>query len=149
MHNHPNGVMRATLCAYRLPVMVRAASDHRAIRRWSSLLLVALIALAAIALGGCGESKQDKAKKTVCEAKADIKTQVQHLSAITPSSAALTEVKNDLTKIGDDLNKIKDAQPDLSPARKQEVEKATQEFATAASSNLSSILTSLSKGEVS
>src|SRR5438105_8685937 len=102
-----------------MPHMARTAGARAraALRRWSSLLLVALVSLGTIALGGCGESKQDKAKKSVCSAKADINTQIQHLQATKPSSNALTEVKNDLTAIGNDLTKIKDAQPDLSPAR--------------------------------
>jgi hypothetical protein len=102
----------------------------------------------AIALAGCGESQQEKAQKTVCSAKAEIRAKVQHLTTITPSSTAATEVKDDLTAIGDDLTKIKQAQPDLAPARKQEVEHATQEFTALVGANIPSIVASLAKGEV-
>jgi hypothetical protein len=112
------------------------------------MLLLTLASVVALAFAGCGESKEEKAKKTVCSAKADIKAKAEHLKTITPSSTAISEVESDLKAIGNDLTKIKDAQPDLSPARKQEVEKATQEFTAFAGANLSSILSGLTKGEV-
>lgn len=128
--------------------MGRAANRHPQIRTRSSMLIITLASVVGLALAGCGESKQDKAKNTVCSARANIKAKAERLSTITPSGAAVSEVESDLKAIGDDLTKIKNAQGDLSPARKQEVEKATQEFTTFAGANLSSILTGLAKGEV-
>ncbi len=129
--------------------MVDNAKPGRGARNWRVSLLAGVVLPLALALAGCGESQQEKAQKTVCAAKADISTTVQHLSTITPSSTATTEVKDDLTTIGDDLTKIKDAQPDLAPARKQEVEHATKEFTALVGANVASIVGSLSQGEVS
>jgi hypothetical protein len=131
-----------------LQPMGRAANPHAGMRTRSSVLVMALASVVVLTFAGCGESKEEKAKKTACAARTDIKAKAEHLSTITPSSASVSEVENDLKAIGDDLTKIKNAQGDLSPARKREVEKATNEFATVAGANLSSILTGLAKGEV-
>jgi hypothetical protein len=124
-----------------------SARTWRAARRPASLSLSVLAI--TLALAGCGESKQEQATKTVCSARADIKANVEHLASITPSVAALSEIQAGLTAITDDLGKIKDAQGDLAPARKQEVEKATQEFATRIGSDLSSTVASLASGKIS
>ncbi len=98
-------------------------------RRPRALLAVGTLLLASgLGLAACGESKEEKAHKTVCSARADINTQVEHIRSLTPSVNALTELKNDATAIANDLKKIGEAQKDLSPARKAEVQKATSQF---------------------
>jgi Tfp pilus assembly protein PilP len=89
-------------------------------------LLISCVALVA----ACGESKQDKAKKTVCSARDDIQTQVKKLQGMTLATGTTNEVKDSVNAIKDDLKKIADAQGDLSDARKAEVQKANQQFAT-------------------
>ena len=64
----------------------------------------------------------------MCDARADLKQQVDDLAALTPATATADGVEENLNAIEDDLNDIKDAQPDLSEERKQEVESATQSF---------------------
>ena len=54
----------------------------------------------------------------------------------------LSEAKSAVEAIGEDLKKIKDAQPNLAPARKEQVEKATETF----QKQLSSTVTALSSG---
>src|SRR5215207_4956893 len=76
-----------------------------------SIVFLLLAVLAALGLGACGESKQDKAMTTVCDARADISKQVDQLKGISS-----------------DLSKIKDAQGDLSGDRRQQVEDATKTF---------------------
>ena len=56
-----------------------------AMRPYIASLLLVLIA--ALALGACGESKEDKAKSTVCDARADIGKQVDKLKGLTITTA--------------------------------------------------------------
>ena len=90
--------------------------------------LVAGLLLIAATAAGCGESDAEKAQTQVCDARADLKKQVDELSALTPATATADGVEKNLNAIQDDLNQMKDAQPDLSEERQQEVESATQEF---------------------
>jgi outer membrane protein TolC len=89
---------------------------------------VLLAVVAAVAIGSCGESKQDKAKKTVCSARADISKQVDQLKGLTISSATADAVQQSVQAIRSDLSKIKDAQGDLSDDRRQQVEAANKAF---------------------
>ena len=50
------------------------------------------------------------------------------LQGITLSSSTVDEAKSGLESIGDELSKIREAQPDLAPARKEQVEVATSKF---------------------
>ena len=102
----------------------------------ASLLLVLL---AALALGACGESKEDKAKSTVCDARADIGKQVDKLKGLTITTASASAAQESLKAINSDLSKIKDAQGDLSDDRRQQVETANKAF----TSQLQSIAASL------
>jgi uncharacterized protein YjbJ (UPF0337 family) len=106
-----------------------------------SIALVLLSVLAALALGACGESKEDKAKKTVCSARADISEQVDQLKSLTISTATADDVQQSVKAINSNLSKIKDAQGDLSDDRRQQVEAATKTF----TSQVQSILGSLGK----
>lgn len=92
-------------------------------------LVAGLLLIAATAVG-CGESDEEKAQTQVCDARADLKTQVDDLAALTPATATAEGVEENLNAIGNDLNQIMDAQGDLSEERRQEVESATQEFAS-------------------
>ena len=93
----------------------------------SGLLVAVLLLIGATAVG-CGESDAEKAQTQVCDARADLKTQIDDLAALTPATATADGVEENLNAIEDDLNQIKDAQGDLNEERKQEVESATQEF---------------------
>jgi hypothetical protein len=113
-----------------------------------SLVVIAL-PIAALVLASCGESSQEKAKAQVCEARSDISKQVKTLSELTLSVSAPTEAKTGLEAIVKDLTKIKDAQPNLDPARKEQVQAATHTFEAQVSSILSELVSkpSLSKLE--
>jgi hypothetical protein len=108
----------------------------RALGKMSALLA---LLLGVLLLTGCGESSEEKAKAQVCTAKSDISKQVKTLSELTISTSILTQAKDGLEAIGSDLTKIKDAQPNLAPARKQQIETATHTF----ESQVSSIITGL------
>lgn len=107
-------------------------------RAWVLLAL----APAAIGLYGCGESKEQKAEKSVCAAREDIKGKVNSLQSLTPTTASISQIKTDVNGIVEDLKKIRDAIPDLSAPRKQEVTKATETFAKEASEAVGSLKTS-------
>jgi uncharacterized protein YjbJ (UPF0337 family) len=106
-----------------------------------SIALVLLSVVAALAVGACGESKEDKAKNTVCSARADISKQVDQLKSLTISTATADDVQQSVKAITSNLSKIKDAQGDLSDDRRQQVEAATKTF----TSQVQSILGSLGK----
>ena len=101
----------------------------------------------AVVLAGCGESKEETAQSSVCDAKAGIQKQVQELDGLTASTVTLDGVKSSLKTIGDDLTKLKDAQGDLSGDRKDEAEKAWQTFRTEVKSVRENLLTSLSAAD--
>ena len=104
-----------------------------------AVLLVAL--LAALGLGACGESKEDKAKSAVCDARSDISKQVDKLKGLTASTVTVDGVQQSLKTISSDLSKIKDAQGDLSDERRQQVQDANKAF----TSQLQSIVGSVGK----
>lgn len=90
-----------------------------------SLLVVALLALA---LSACGESDEEKALNTVCDARDDMAKQIDELKALTPSTITRDGVKENLDAIQKDLKDMRDAQSDLSDDRRNEVEGATKAF---------------------
>jgi uncharacterized protein YhaN len=91
---------------------------------WSLFAVVVL----AFALGACGESEEEKAMNTVCDAKDDIATQVDELTGLTAATVTTDAVRQNLEAIRTDLGDIADAQSDLSDDRRSEVEAATNEF---------------------
>lgn len=118
--------------------------------RLSSLSLAVVASLLSVlALASCGESSEEKAKAQVCEARSDISKQVKALSELTLSLDVLTEAKTGVEAIGKDLTTIKDAQPDLEPARKEQVQAATRTFEAQINSILAELTSkpSLSKLE--
>ena len=66
-----------------------------------SIAAVLIALLAALALGACGESKEDKAKSTVCDARADISKEVDQLTGLTAST--VTVDGDVLISMGDNL----------------------------------------------
>ena len=103
-----------------------------------------LLVILAIPLTGCGESKQEQATKSVCSARSDIKSRIASLQALTPSVATLPQIKTEVTAIVDDVKQIQGAQGDLAPARKQQVQHATQTFEQQLKSVLSNLTSSFS-----
>ena len=89
--------------------------------------VIAAVAV-ALAVSACGESEADKAQKTVCSARADIKKQVDELKGLTVTTASVDGVQANLRAIGDGLEKIAGAQGELTGDRKQQVQKATETF---------------------
>lgn len=92
------------------------------------ILAVALVAMAALALSACGESKEEKALTAVCTAKADIQAQVDDLKMLTPGTFTTTKVQDGVQAIGDDLRTIQDNLPTLSDSARQQVKSANETF---------------------
>jgi uncharacterized protein YjbJ (UPF0337 family) len=112
-----------------------------------SIVFALIAVLAALALGACGESEQDKAKSTVCDARADISKQVDQLKGLTVSTVTVDGVQNSLKAINSDLSKIKDAQGDLSGDRRRQVQDATKTFTSQVQSIAGSVGKSTSLSE--
>ena len=102
------------------------------------------LAVVALALGACGESSEEKAQNTVCDARADIGKQVDTLKSLTPATVTKDAVTQSLDAIKNDLKEISDAQSDLSSDRRSEVEAANKAFASSIEGIAGQIGTSLS-----
>jgi hypothetical protein len=89
---------------------------------------VLAVAMLVFALGACGESDEEKAQNTVCDARADIGTQVDELKSLTPATVTTDAVSQNLDAIKTDLQDISNAQSDLSSDRRSDAEAATQAF---------------------
>jgi hypothetical protein len=104
-----------------------------------------LVLLASLGLAACGgKSKEEKAMSSVCDARADISKQIDHLKSLTISTASISDAQNSLNAIGDDLTKIKNAQGDLSGSRKQQVQDASAKFKSQVTDITSSVTSNLS-----
>jgi hypothetical protein len=88
------------------------------------------IAALAVAFGAaaCGESEEENAMQTVCNARQDISDQIDALKGMTASTFNADTVSESVSAIQSDLSQIKGARADLSDDRRQEVEEANQAF---------------------
>src|SRR5215216_5543039 len=81
-----------------------------------------------LALGACGESDEEKAQNTVCDARDDIGKQVDDLKSLTPATVTADAVKENLGAIKNDLTDVSDAVSNLGSDRRDEVEAANKAF---------------------
>jgi len=109
----------------------------------SALAVVVL----ALALGACGESSEEKAQSTVCDARADIGKEVNTLKGLTPATVTTDAVTQSLDAIKNDLKDISGAQSDLSSDRRSEAEAANKAFASSIEGIAGEIGTSLSASD--
>jgi chromosome segregation ATPase len=106
---------------------------------------LALLLVAALAVAACGgESKQQKAQKQVCSARADINKQVNELKSLTATTATVDGVRQNVNAIQDDLKDITSAQGTLNDERKAQVKAATQQFTAELQSIVQQAVKSLS-----
>jgi methyl-accepting chemotaxis protein len=120
-------VARTTQAHVRAPLPARPAGAIVSVMK----PLVVLASLLAIAVGvaACGgQSKSDKAKTQVCDARADIQKQVDTLKGLTLSTATTGQFKDSFDAISSDLKTIANAQKDLAGDRKSQVEQANKQF---------------------
>jgi hypothetical protein len=105
------------------------------------------VVMLALALGACGESDEEKAQNTVCNAKADIGEQVDELKSVTPATVTADDVTQNLDAIQVDLKNITAAQGDLSSDRRSEAEAATKAFSSSVEGIASELGSSLSASD--
>jgi hypothetical protein len=108
---------------------------------------VAAAMMLALALGACGESDEEKAQNSVCDAKADIGEQVDELKAVTPATITGDDVTQNLDAIKTDLKNIEAAQGELTSDRRSEVEAATNAFTSSVQGIASELGGSLSASD--
>jgi hypothetical protein len=96
--------------------------------RTTIIALLLLVLAAGLATGCGGESKADKAKSQVCDARDDIAKQVDKLKGLTLTTATTEEITDSLQAIQSDLKTIADATGDLSDERRKEVQAANDDF---------------------
>ena len=107
--------------------------------------IAALAVLLALAVSACGgDSAEEKAQASVCDARDGISKQVESLRGLTLTTATTNEISDSLTAIRNDLSKIKGAQADLSDERRDQVQDANQAFETEVRGIVSSLGTSTS-----
>jgi hypothetical protein len=99
------------------------------------------------ALGACGESSEEKAQNTVCDARNDIGKQVDELKSLTPATVTTDAVTQNLDAIKNDLKDISDAESDLSSDRRNEAEAANKAFTTSVQGIASQLGSSLSASD--
>ena len=112
--------------------------------RIASALAVVML---AVALGACGESSEDKAQATVCDARADIGKQVDELKSLTAATVTTDAVTQNVDAIKNDLKDISDAQSELSSDRRSEVKAANEAFASSVEGIASEAVRSLSASD--
>jgi hypothetical protein len=108
---------------------------------------VLAVVVLVFALGACGESDEEKAQNTVCDARDDIGKQVDDLKSLTPSTVTADAVTQNLEAIDNDLNDMSDAQSDLSSDRRSDVEAANKAFESSVEGIVSELGSSLSAAD--
>jgi hypothetical protein len=103
--------------------------------------------LAALALAACGESAEEKATNTVCNARAEIAKEVDALKGMTPATFTGDEASASLSAIRASLADIREAQQDLGDERRRQVEAANQAFGSEVRSVLQEVFRSTSAAE--
>jgi hypothetical protein len=123
-----------------------AIREFRGIRASARLATLAALAFGLLAVAGCGESAQAKAKRQVCAARGDLVKQITTLSGLTLSSSSANAAKASFEAIGRDVTQITGAQPKLGPPLKGQIETATHDFVTQVNSIASGLTSKLSPG---
>jgi hypothetical protein len=118
-------------------------SSH-SIRAWMIAIVAGLLAALAVA---CGESDEEKAQNSVCDARADIEKRVDDLAALTITSASIDDVTSNLRAIRDDLEKIAAEREELAPEQRQEVDQAAKSFRSELEAAAKDVVSGAASGE--
>jgi hypothetical protein len=109
---------------------------------------VLAFATLTLALGACGgDSSEETAQTTVCNARADISTQVNELKGLTAATVTKDGVTQSVDAIKKSLSDMSGAQSELSSARRSEAEAANKAFTSSLQGIKSDLLTSLSASD--
>jgi hypothetical protein len=101
---------------------------------------VALLLIVPLGLAACGESSEEKADKKVCSAVNEIRGQIKKLETLPISSNFPNEARASVEAIDSSASKIKEAAPDISSARKEELNAANRAFQTEIASITASVV---------
>jgi hypothetical protein len=114
------------------------------LRRPSAVVLL----IVPLGLAACGESSEEKADKQVCSAVSEIQTQIKKLETLPISSSFPTEAKTSVEAIDKSVAKIKEAAPNLSSARKEEINAANKAFQTEIATITASVVSAAKSGNL-
>ena len=123
---------------------VWCVTSSHSIRRWMTAILAGVLAVVPVA---CGESEEEKAQNTVCDARADIQKRVDDLAALTITSASIDDVTSNLRAIREDLEKIAAEREDLAPEQREEVDQAAKSFRSELETAASDVVSGAASGE--
>lgn len=90
--------------------------------------LIVAIAAVVIAIAGCGQSAEEKAKGQACSAGANVAQQVTQLEALPASQLDARQALQELTAVGVRLKQIRDALSGIDPAKAQQLRTAEEAF---------------------
>jgi hypothetical protein len=115
----------------------------RSLQVWTIAILVLVAALTV----ACGESDEEKAQDSVCDARADIEKRVDDLAALTITTASIEQVTDNLTAIRDDLQKIADERGELAPEQRDAVDQAADNFSSELQATAKDVASGAASGE--
>jgi uncharacterized protein YPO0396 len=94
--------------------------------------IIAIVALALLAAAGCGggQSAADKAKSQACDARSDIKAQVDTLKGLPLAADSVDKARTALQKINSDLDTIATAAPTVKGDLGSQLTSANAAFKT-------------------
>jgi outer membrane lipopolysaccharide assembly protein LptE/RlpB len=113
------------------------------------VVAVLLASLALVAAGCGGDSDQARAQSQVCDARADIQKSIDSLRDLTLSTATADGIRQQLEGIRKELGTIRDAQGDLSADRRNQLQKANDQFADTIKNVAQTVLRSTSAQDAS
>jgi outer membrane lipopolysaccharide assembly protein LptE/RlpB len=113
------------------------------------VVAVLLASLALVAAGCGGDSDQERAQSQVCDARADIQKSIDSLRDLTLSTATADGIRQQLEGIRKELGTIRDAQGDLSADRRNQLQKANDQFADTIKNVAQTVLRSTSAQDAS
>jgi hypothetical protein len=109
---------------------------------------VAAVVFAAWLLAGAfGKSDAERAQEEVCDARAGIRTEVDKLAGLTPTTVTVDAVRGSLESIRADLDAIAAARDDLSRDRRADLSAANDAFAAEVRDIAQNVLASASLAE--
>ena len=113
-------------------------------------VVAVLLASLALVAAGCGDdSDQERAQSQVCDARADIQKSIDSLKDLTLSTATPDGIRQQLEGIRKELGTIRDAQGDLGVDRRNQLQKANDQFADTIKNVAQTVLRSTSAQDAS
>lgn len=119
------------------------SSSNRKVFIGLGVLVLAIAIVAAVVLL-TQESEEEKALTAVCEARQNIKENVDELASLSVTNFTVNGFRESIDEIRKDVDTIKVNRDKLNPDRKQEVEQANDAFQTSLTNTLKGLGTDIS-----